>query len=225
MRIVLAGPPGSGKSTHAPILAEKYGVCHASANDLLRRAIELNTYIGEPARELLDAGKPIPDEMFVNLVLEKVKKPECADGYIIEGIPRNVNQLELMEAKKAKILVDAVILMDMSDAVALQRTTGRWIHKSSRRIYHETLAPPKKPGFDDLTNEPLQRQVCDGADLAAVSLAKYRREIGPVLESFKARNVLRTIDASQSSSVTRQLLFAQLDPLYRKETQPWWRFW
>ncbi len=225
MRIVLAGPPGSGKSSHGPLLADKYvGVCFASASQLLKSAIEKKTYLGDIAAGYLDKGKVIPDETLVDIVAEKLRKDdECVKGYIIEGVPKNLAQLELM--KKKKINIDALVLMDLSDEVSLQRTTGRWIHRPSNRIYHETLAPPKKPGFDDVTNEPLVRQMADESELAVIALAKYRRDIEPVLAIFRGQGTLRIIDAAQSSFATRQLLFTQLNPFYVKNAKPWWKFW
>ncbi|MBA0734449.1 hypothetical protein Gogos_018354 [Gossypium gossypioides] len=151
-RLILIGPPGSGKGTQSPMIKDDYCLCHLATGDMLRAAVAAKTPLGIKAKEAMDKGELVSDDLVVGIMDEAMKKPSCQKGFILDGFPRTVVQAqkldEMLEKQGTKI--DKVLNFAIDDSILEERITGRWIHPSSGRTYHTKFAPPKVPGLDDV---------------------------------------------------------------------------
>ncbi|EMS55707.1 Adenylate kinase B [Triticum urartu] len=147
----IACPPGSGKGTQSPLIKDEYCLCHLATGDMLRAAVAAKTPLGIKAKEAMDKGELVSDDLVVGIIDEAMKKPSCQKGFILDGFPRTVVQAQKLDEMLAKqgAKVDKVLNFAIDDAILEERITGRWIHPSSGRSYHTKFAPPKTPGVDD----------------------------------------------------------------------------
>ncbi|KAG2278239.1 hypothetical protein Bca52824_060794 [Brassica carinata] len=154
-RLIFIGPPGSGKGTQSPIVKDEFCLCHLSTGDMLRAAVASKTPLGLKAKEAMDKGALVTDELVVGIIDEAMNKPKCQKGFILDGFPRTVAQAEKLDEmlKKRGTGIDKVLNFAIDDSVLEERITGRWIHPSSGRSYHTKFAPPKTPGVDDASLE------------------------------------------------------------------------
>eukprot|EP01132_Coremiostelium_polycephalum_P008608 gene8608-10596_t len=216
LRVVLIGPPGSGKGTQAPIIKEEYCVCHLSTGDLLRSAIEEGTETGKAAKEIMDKGGLVPDDTMVSIIKENIEKPECSKGFILDGFPRTVTQAEKLETmlddKKQKI--DHVFEFKIDDSLLVRRITGRLVHPPSGRSYHREFFPPKVDMVDDVTGEPLVQRSDDNAETLKRRLETYHKSTTPVLSYYRTKGTLTSIDAAgkanQISDTIRSVFLSSL---------------
>merc|ERR1719217_1393329 len=165
--IVLIGPPGSGKGTQAPIIKDKYSLCHLATGDLLRAAVAAGTEMGKKAKAVMESGGLVSDDIVVGIIKDNIKTPECSKGFILDGFPRTVAQAESLDSMLVSERVgkiDAVLEFKVPDEILVDRICGRLIHAASGRSYHEKFAPPKVPMKDDITGEPLTRRKDDNAE-------------------------------------------------------------
>jgi adenylate kinase len=153
MRIILLGAPGAGKGTQAQFLMNKYGIPQISTGDMLRAAIKEGTALGLAAKQVMDAGQLVSDDLIIGLVKERISKEDCAKGFLLDGFPRTIPQADAMKANG--VSVDHVIEFDVPDDVIVERMSGRRVHPASGRVYHVRYNPPKVEGKDDLTGEDL----------------------------------------------------------------------
>ncbi|XP_020580223.1 adenylate kinase 4 [Phalaenopsis equestris] len=151
-RLILIGPPGSGKGTQSPIIKDEYCLCHLATGDMLRAAVAAKTPLGIKAKEAMEKGELVSDDLVVGIIDEAIKKPSCQKGFILDGFPRTVVQAEKLDDMLAKqgTKIDKVLNFAIDDAILEERITGRWIHSSTGRTYHSKFAPPKVPGVDDV---------------------------------------------------------------------------
>ena len=214
MKIVLMGAPGCGKGTQALFVSENYNVCHLSMGRLLRDAVEFKTPSGLRAKAAVDAGDLVPDDIVFDLLKEGMKKPECKNGYVIEGMPRTLAQAQKMEV--AGIEVDKVINFDVPDGAIIARTGGRWIHRPSGRRYHSRFNPPKRDGFDDVTGEPLIQRADDSRGIAAKRLEIFHKEAPPIKDFYTNKGIFESVTGSLPIKVIRKKVASLLDPLSKK---------
>src|SRR5262245_12226292 len=153
MRMILLGSPGAGKGTQARLIAQKLSVPQISTGDMLRAAVEKMTPLGLMAKSIMESGKLVSDDIMISLVKERIAQPDCQKGFLFDGFPRTLVQAEAI--RHENIPIDHVIELYVPDADIVDRMSGRLVHLPSGRVYHQRYHPPKTPGKDDITGEPL----------------------------------------------------------------------
>jgi adenylate kinase len=182
MRLILLGPPGAGKGTQAAFITQKYGIPQISTGDMLRAAVKAGTPLALSVKKVIDAGQLVSDDIIIRLVRERLREPDCANGYLFDGFPRTIPQAEAM--KSGAVRVDVVLEIDVPDAEIVKRMSGRRVHPSSGRTYHVIFNPPKVAGRDDVTGEPLVLRVDDREDTVKRRLEVYRAQTQPLVEYY-----------------------------------------
>ncbi|KAI3858966.1 hypothetical protein MKW98_028699 [Papaver atlanticum] len=199
-RLILIGPPGSGKGTQSPIIKDEYCLCHLATGDMLRAAVAAKTPLGVKAKEAMDRGDLVSDDLVVGIIDEAMKKPSCQKGFILDGFPRTVAQAEKLDEMLGKqgAKIDKVLNFAIDDSILEERITGRWIHPSSGRSYHSKFAPPKVPGIDDVTGEPLIQRKDDTAEVLKSRLESFHRQTKPVIDYYGKKGVVAALHAEKS---------------------------
>ncbi|MDB5903957.1 MAG: adk [Betaproteobacteria bacterium] len=182
MRILLLGQPGAGKGTQAQFLIGKYGIPQISTGDMLRAAINSGSQLGRDAKGYMDRGELVPDPLVIQLVKERVKQPDAAKGFIIDGFPRNLAQAEAL--RQAGVDVDYVIDFQVPDDEILRRMSGRRVHPGSGRSYHVDFNPPKVAGRDDITGEPLVQRADDNEATVKKRIETYHEQTAPLVKYY-----------------------------------------
>jgi adenylate kinase len=182
MRIILLGAPGAGKGTQAQILKDKFNIPQISPGDMLRAAIKANTKLGLEAKQFMDSGALVPDQLIIESVKERIQNEDCKQGFLLDGFPRTIPQAEAM--KQASILIDIVIEIDVPDNVIVERLSGRRTHLASGRIYHIQNNPPKIQDKDDITGEPLVQRDDDKKETILKRLNVYHSQTKPLIDYY-----------------------------------------
>lgn len=198
-RLILIGPPGSGKGTQSPIIKDEYCLCHLATGDMLRAAVAAKTPLGVIAKETMEKGELVSDDLVVGIIDEAMKKPSCQKGFILDGFPRTVAQAEKLDEmlQKQGTKIDKVLDFAIDDSILEERITGRWIHASSGRTYHTKFAPPKVPGIDDVTGEPLMQRKDDTAAVLKSRLEAFHRQTEPVIDYYTKKGVVAKLPAEK----------------------------
>jgi|UniRef100_A0A2N9HWT9 adenylate kinase len=199
-RLILIGPPGSGKGTQSPIIKDDYCLCHLATGDMLRAAVAAKTPLGLKAKQAMDKGELVSDDLVVGIIDEAIKKPSCQKGFILDGFPRTVVQAQKLDEmlEKKGIKVDKVLNFAIDDAILEERITGRWIHPTSGRSYHTKFAPPKVPGVDDVTGEPLIQRKDDTAGVLKSRLEAFHKQTEPVIDYYSKKSIVANLHAEKS---------------------------
>ena len=209
MRIILLGAPGAGKGTQAQFLMDKYGIPQISTGDMLRAAIKEGTPLGLEAKKVMDAGQLISDDIIIGLVKERIAKPDCEQGFLLDGFPRTIPQADAM--KENGVVVDHVIEFDVADEVIVERMGGRRVHPGSGRVYHVVYNPPKVEGKDDETGEELIIRADDTEETVRKRLAIYHEQTMPLVDYYQAEAQVgntqyHKIDGTQAVETVSQQL-------------------
>jgi adenylate kinase len=183
MRLILLGGPGAGKGTQAAFITRRYGIPQISTGDMLRAAIRAGTELGRAAQVLIDRGELVPDDVIVDLVKERIAKPDCAPGFLLDGFPRTIPQAEAM--KQSQVRIEHVLQIVVPDEVIIERMSGRWCHLPSGRTYHLRFNPPKAAGLDDVTGEALVQREDDREETVSRRLAIYHRQTEPLIAYYE----------------------------------------
>lgn len=171
MRLILLGAPGAGKGTQANFIKEKFNIPQISTGDMLRAAVQAGTPLGMEAKKVMDAGGLVSDDIIIGLVKDRLKQPDCANGYLFDGFPRTIPQADAM--KDAGVGIDYVLEIDVPDEAIIERMSGRRVHQSSGRTYHVRYNPPKVAGRDDVTGEELIQRDDDKEETVKKRLKVY----------------------------------------------------
>jgi adenylate kinase len=183
MRLILLGGPGAGKGTQANYIKERYQIPQISTGDMLRAAVKAGTELGKKAKAIMDAGGLVSDDVIIGLVKERIKEPDCKQGFLFDGFPRTIPQADAM--KNAGVPIDAVVEIDVPDAEIIKRMSGRRVHLASGRTYHVIFNPPKVEGKDDETGEPLIQREDDQEATVKKRLDVYHAQTEPLVAYYK----------------------------------------
>jgi adenylate kinase len=182
MRLSLLGAPGAGKGTQATFIKEKFGIPQISTGDMLRAAVKAGTPLGIEAKKVMDSGGLVSDDIIINLVKERLKESDCANGYLFDGFPRTIPQAEAM--KEAGVKIDFVLEIDVPHDAIIDRMSGRRTHPASGRTYHIKFNPPKQEGIDDITGEPLVQRDDDKEETVKKRLDVYEKQTRPLVDYY-----------------------------------------
>ncbi|HYD62563.1 MAG TPA: adenylate kinase [Noviherbaspirillum sp.] len=182
MRLILLGPPGAGKGTQANFIKEKFNIPQISTGDMLRAAVKAGTPLGLEAKKVMDAGGLVSDDIIIGLVKDRLKQPDCANGYLFDGFPRTIPQADAM--KEAGVTIDFVLEIDVPDESIIERMSGRRVHQPSGRTYHVKFNPPKVEGKDDVTGEELIQRDDDKEDTVKKRLAVYHDQTEVLVDYY-----------------------------------------
>ncbi|KAK8657787.1 hypothetical protein V6N13_036010 [Hibiscus sabdariffa] len=198
-RLVLIGPPGSGKGTQSPVIKDEYCLCHLATGDMLRAAVSAKTPLGIKAKEAMDKGELVSDDLVVGIIDEAMKKPSCQKGFILDGFPRTVGQAQKLDEmlERQGVKIDKVLDFAINDSILEERITGRWIHPASGRSYHTKFAPPKVPGLDDVTGEPLIQRKDDTAAVLKSRLEAFHKQTEPVIDHYSKKGAVAQLNAEK----------------------------
>ncbi len=206
MRIILLGLPGAGKGTQAKILTEELNIPHISTGDILRKAIEDKTPLGLKAKEYIDKGHLVPDDLMINLIKERIKRKDCREGFLLDGFPRTMPQAEALEKIST---IDKVIKLKVEDEVAIERLSGRRTCKKCGAMYHIIYLPPKREGICDRCGGELIIREDDKREAILKRLEVYREETRPLIGYYRKKELLTIIDGGRSKEeVIKDLLIS-----------------
>lgn len=218
MRLILLGSPGAGKGTQAKLITEKYHIPQISTGDILREAIKKGSPLGKQVKQIVDEGRLVPDELIIQLALDRIKQSDCENGFLLDGFPRTIAQAEALQNATP---IDNVIDIDVPEEEIIKRLTGRRIHPASGRIYHILYQPPRVPNKDDITGDPLIQRSDDSEETVRKRLGVYQAQTASLKDyyqhfkdthSTKAPAYIK-IDGTGSVDEIKTKIFSLLDKL------------
>lgn len=200
MRLILLGAPGAGKGTQAEILSRLLKVPTISTGNILRAAMKNGTPVGLQAKAYVDSGKLVPDDVIIGIIEERLAQPDCANGYILDGVPRTIPQAEAMEERG--IGVDCVLAIEIEDEVIVNRMGGRRTCKNCSQTFHVENNPPKTEGVCDFCGGELHVRKDDAPETVKARLETYHRDTEPLKDYYAARGKLKTVENQPSIEAT-----------------------
>lgn len=209
--IVLLGPPGVGKGTQAKILAEKTKLAHISSGDLFRENLKNQTELGRLANSFMDKGELVPDDVTIKMIRERISRPDCEAGAILDGFPRTPTQADALKKTLAEFggEVKAVPYITAAESVLVNRTGGRWTCREQGHIYHQIFNPPKVAGICDIDGSELYQRDDDKVEMVIKRIRVYLEQTMPLVEYYRKDGKLFEIDGTQTvEQVTEELLSA-----------------
>lgn len=211
MKLMFLGAPGAGKGTQAGIVSEKYNIPTISTGALLRTAMAEKTQLGLEAKSYIESGKLVPDDVVVNIVKEKLSSPECKNGYILDGFPRTVAQAEALD--NMGIVLDSVIDIEVEDEFIVKRMSGRRVCKSCGATYHIVTMRPKVENVCDVCSSDLVIRSDDAPETVLSRLVTYHEQTEPLIDFYKAKGNLFTVDGKLSREEVSKIVFSKLDEI------------
>ncbi|MBQ8139625.1 MAG: adenylate kinase [Lachnospiraceae bacterium] len=198
MKIIMLGAPGAGKGTQAKMLAEKYKIPHISTGDIFRANIKNGTELGRQAKEYMDKGLLVPDELTVKILLDRVAQADCSEGYVLDGFPRTIPQAEVLDEALTKLgeKIDFAINVDVPDENIVKRMSGRRACLKCGATYHIEHIPPKKEGICDTCGSELVLRDDDKPETVLSRLKVYHDQTQPLIDFYTAKGVLKTVDGT-----------------------------
>ncbi len=213
MNLILLGPPGAGKGTQAINLAKKLGAAHIATGDMFRQAIANGTHVGKKAKEYLDKGALVPDEITIEMLLERLGQPDCKNGFILDGFPRNTAQAIALDKALSdrNSTIDTALSIDVRDEELMERLTGRWICRTCQTPYNAKSSPPKVAGKCDRCGGELYQRDDDKEAVIANRLKVYREQSLPLISYYSPSGRLKRVNGEQSvDRVEKDLLEAAM---------------
>lgn len=210
MRVILIGPPGAGKGTQARILCERYGIAHIAAGDIFRENIKAGTPLGKQVESILKAGTLVPDEITIKMISERLDKPDCKNGFILDGFPRSVVQAEALEKmlKEKGLILDGVVQMGVDDKLLIERISGRFSCSGCGEGYNDTSKRPAQAGSCDKcgAKDKFTRRPDDSKEVVQTRLNTYHTQTAPILPFYQSRAMLKIVNGmAEMDEVTRQI--------------------
>ncbi len=211
--IVMLGPPGVGKGTQAKVLSNKLTLPHISSGDIFRENLKNGTELGKLAQTFMEKGELVPDDVTIEMIRERFKKPDCVNGAILDGFPRTPAQAEALDKMLADFggKVDMVPFITASNDTLLERLTGRWTCRAAGHVFHEKFNKPKKEGVCDLDGSELYQRDDDTAETVLKRIQVYLAQTTPLIEYYKLQNNLMEIDGAQPIEVVSSQLMSFLE--------------
>jgi len=182
MRVILLGGPGAGKGTQAGFIKEHFNIPQISTGDMLRAHVKSGTELGKAAKKIMDEGGLVSDDIIMGMVKARIAEDDCKNGFLFDGFPRTLAQADAL--KDAEVFVDAVVEIDVPDEEIIKRMSGRRVHLASGRTYHVEFNPPKEPGTDDVTGEPLIQRDDDKEETVKARLKVYHDQTEPLIAYY-----------------------------------------
>ncbi|MDA1056635.1 MAG: adenylate kinase, partial [Proteobacteria bacterium] len=205
-RIILLGMPGAGKGTQAQIIEEELAIANVSTGAILREVSKSKSELGQKVQIYLNSGQLVPDEIIIEMLVERISKDDCNNGFILDGFPRNIEQAKSLD--QAGVSIDLVIYLKILEEQIIDRMSGRRIHLPSGRSYHITFNPPKVDGKDDLTGEDLIHRSDDEPEVIKKRLEVYFNETEPMLDFYNNKDIkFYEIDASEPVKTVTEKIF------------------
>lgn len=214
VRVVFLGPPGAGKGTQAKQLAEHFGVPHVASGDLFRKHQAENTELGQLAKSYMERGELVPDDVTISMVLARIQEPDAANGYILDGFPRTLEQARALDKALAEhqSSIDRTPLLQVDTEELVRRLAGRWLCSKCQRPYHEVTAPPKVKGICDVCGGELVQRADDQPDVVRKRLLTYEEQTAPLIGYYREQGKLRTVNGDQAiEDVGRDLISAMTE--------------
>ena len=213
MHILLMGPPGAGKGTQAANLVKEFGIPHISTGDMFRAAVKEGTALGLQAKACMDAGKLVPDEVTIGIVKERLAKPDCKKGFILDGFPRTVEQADALSGilKELGLCLTAALNITVPTADLIERAVGRRICKSCGATYHVKFNPPAKDAVCDACSGDLYQRADDSEETMKNRLSVYESSTRPLIDYYKKAGVYKEIDGRQDIAKVEADLAAVLE--------------
>jgi adenylate kinase len=207
MRMILVGPPGAGKGTQAARLVDTYRIPHISSGDMLRAAVKEGTQLGQEADRYMKAGKLVPDEVVIGMILERIAKPDCAKGFMLDGFPRTRPQAEALDLamRDASVTLDAVVLIEVPDQLLEERAVGRRSDPETGAIYHLKYNPPPP----EIAGRLVHRKD-DTVEAVTTRIQKYHSETAPIIPFYLEQGILRRVDGVGDPDLITERLRAVL---------------
>ena len=194
MKIVMLGAPGAGKGTQAKMIAERYGLPHISTGDIFRANIKNGTELGKEAKSYMDKGQLVPDSVTIGLVKERLAKPDCQEGFLLDGFPRTIPQAEALNEilKQLNIVLDAVVNIEVDNSILIDRIVGRRVCPECKAGYHVTNLQPKVEGICDVCGAALVQRKDDTEETVKARLDVYAKQTAPLLEFYNQFGLVKT---------------------------------
>ncbi len=200
MRLILLGAPGAGKGTQATFICQRYAIPQISTGDMLRAAVKAGTPLGLQAKQVMESGALVSDDLIINLVKERLAQADCAGGFLFDGFPRTLPQADAMKA--AGVNLDYVLEIDVPFDAIVERMSGRRSHPASGRTYHVKFNPPKSAGLDDMTGEPLIQRADDQEETVKKRLEVYNAQTRPLVDYYSGWAGTGASDAPQYRAIS-----------------------
>ena len=215
MELILLGPPGAGKGTQSKLLETRYGVAQISTGDMLRAEVKAGSPIGLEAKSIMDAGKLVSDDILIRMIGDRIHRPDCAKGFILDGFPRTVPQAEALDRllHNTAVDLDAVIELKVDETILVERISGRFSCAKCDAGYHDKFKLPKQAGVCDVCGgHEFKRRPDDKAETVHARLAAYNAQTAPILPDYRAQGRLHAVDGMAEMEEVE----AQIEAVLRK---------